>query len=171
MANEPQGRVTRPDELRPPMRPDPRSESLKRAETRAHELRTQPKTGLPSDVMKLDRELAPEGWTYELKRLSVYGQPDKQSQIGNAASGWDPVPVDRHPEVYIPPDCALMEKPASLVAESHEERKRATKAELRSQRKMLQEAPIDGARDIPGDRRASRNNEEYMAVRPNRVEE
>lgn len=168
MANPTDGRVTRPDDMRPPMRPDPRSESLKRAEERTKQLRSQPRTGLPSDVMKLDRGLAPDGWEYQLKRLSVYNQPDKQSQIGNSAAGWDNVPSDRHPDVYIPPDCALMEKPKSMVDDARREMTQATKDELRSQRRMLQEAPID-TMNTPADRRAVKFTEDYM--RPMRVAE
>lgn len=166
-----EGRITRPEEMRPAMRPDPRSESLRRAEARAKELRARPLMGLPTDVMNLDKDLAPEGWTYQFKRDSVYGQPDKQSQIGNRASGWEPVPPDRHPDTYIPPDGVLMEKPTVVVDEAHKQREKDTKAELRSQRGKLTESPIDEMPNMRADRRAVRFKEDWMAVRPGSVEE
>lgn len=74
---------------------------------------------------------APEGWTYEFKRESVFGKPDTRHQIGLRENGWRPVPASRHPEMMpegYDPDGPiridgqmLMERPEYLTQEAREE--------------------------------------------------
>lgn len=45
-----------------------------------------------------DRNLQPEGMTYEWKRYSVLGKEDRQYMARMLRQGWKPVPGERHPE-------------------------------------------------------------------------
>ena len=40
----------------------------------------------------------PSGWTYEWKRHTIYNQEDPSYQVQLAQTGWEPVPLSRHPE-------------------------------------------------------------------------
>ena len=85
-------------EVRKPMRED--NDSKTRAAQRAKELREHlGDLDDGTDDFYVDPQSIPEGWTYEWKRHSTYGQEDPAYQVQLARSGWTPVPVDRHPEM------------------------------------------------------------------------
>jgi hypothetical protein len=86
------------EESRPAMRPDMREESpLARAAKRAAEIKNS--GGLTFDGVDefyIDPSIIPEGWSYEWKRESIYGQKDDTYQLSLRQSGWEPVPYSRH---------------------------------------------------------------------------
>lgn len=109
---------------RPPLREeDPRARARKRAEElRAHigDL----DEGI--DDFYVDPESIPDGWTYEWKRHTVYGQEDPSYQVQLAREGWTAVPSSRHPAmmpagsteaIILRKGCILMECPTEIVRE------------------------------------------------------
>jgi hypothetical protein len=105
------------------------------------EIYRQTSMGGGNDPFAIDPFLVPEGWVYEWKRYSIYGQVDythlsKLARVGR----WTPVPAERHPGVFLPPDAKgpiihdglqLMERPLALHEEAMEEEKRAADGAMR----------------------------------------
>lgn len=116
------------EEFRPIERPqlredDPRARARKRAEElRAHIGDLDEGT----DDFYVDPESIPDGWTYEWKRHTVYGQEDPSYQVQLAREGWTAVPSSRHPAmmpagsteaIVLRKGCILMECPTEIVRE------------------------------------------------------
>lgn len=121
-AVEPEAAEERP--LRPSMRDDdPRARAAKRAaELRQHLGELDDGT----DDFYVDPDSIPDGWTYEWKRHSTYGQEDPAYQVQLARDGWTPVPASRHPEMMpyntteqtiLRKGLMLMECPTEIVQE------------------------------------------------------
>lgn len=88
--------VERP-EMRPEMREEnPRSAAARRAAEILGHLGDMDE-GVDEFYMSPDQ--VPDGWTYEWKRRTVYGQEDPAYQVALARTGWEPVPARRHPEM------------------------------------------------------------------------
>src|SRR4051812_384348 len=51
------------------------------------------------DKFYVDPSRIPDGWSYEWKRMSVYGQPDPDHMLNLKANHWKAVPLARHPEL------------------------------------------------------------------------
>lgn len=51
------------------------------------------------DKFFIDPRRIPDGWSYEWKRVSVYGQPDPDHMLNLKANHWRSVPLSRHPEM------------------------------------------------------------------------
>lgn len=109
---------------RPPLREDSPKE---RARKRAEELRQHlGELDEGTDDFYVDVNTIPDGWTYEWKRHTVYGQEDPAYQVQLAREGWSIVPASRHPnmmpvgateEVILRKGCILMECPTEIVVE------------------------------------------------------
>lgn len=110
--------------LRPSLRDDdPRARAKKRAEElRAHLGELDDGT----DDFYVDPDSIPDGWTYEWKRHSIYGQEDPAYQVQLARDGWSAVPASRHPEMMpyntteqtiLRKGLMLMECPTEIVQE------------------------------------------------------
>ena len=52
-----------------------------------------------SDKFYIDPRIIPDGWTYEYRRISIWGKPDPSYEVQLANAGWEPVPAYRHPEM------------------------------------------------------------------------
>lgn len=82
------------------------------------------------DKFAIDERRIPQGWTYEWKRWSTFGQEDRGYMMSLEENGWTPVPPERHPE-YMGPDykgghilrdgLILMERPVELTQEARAE--------------------------------------------------
>ena len=104
-----------PTPLRAPQRIDPNLKRFSRSTNR----------------FEVDPAVIPEGWSYEWKRFSVYGQEDRQHQVFVQRNHWKPVPAGRHPEIsgespdstkpIIIDGLMLMERPAYLTQQAREE--------------------------------------------------
>jgi hypothetical protein len=110
--------------LRPSLREDdPRARAAKRAaELRSHLGELDDGT----DDFYVDPDSIPDGWTYEWKRHSIYGQEDPAYQVQIARDGWSAVPASRHPEMMpyntteetiLRKGLILMECPTEIVQE------------------------------------------------------
>lgn len=114
------------------------NDSRARAAQRAKELRGHSEIIDAADDFYVDLDVIPDGWTYEWKRHTVYGQEDPAYQIQLARAGWTAVPASRHPsmmphdsssEVILRKGMILMECPTEIV----EERRRADLMAARQQ--------------------------------------
>ena len=125
------------DTLRGPMRED---DSRARAAQRAAELRghLQDEISDAEDKFFVDVDVIPDGWTYEWKRHTIYGEEDPSYQVALARAGWTAVPVNRHPnmmphntdhKVITRDGMILMECPTEIV----EERRRNELVKARNQ--------------------------------------
>lgn len=114
----------RPAPPRPALREeDPRARARKRAE----ELRSHiGELDEGTDEFYIEPESIPDGWTYEWKRHTVYGQEDPSYQVQLAREGWTAVPASRHPSmmpagateaVIMRKGCILMECPTEIILE------------------------------------------------------
>ena len=92
----------------------------------------------------------PDGWDYQWKRFTVAGQEDPSYQVQLARSGWEPVPVSRHPEmmpvatksaIIERKGMILMEKPFELVEESRNIELRKARQQVRAKEAQLSGAP------------------------------
>jgi len=98
------------------------------------------------DRFHIPAGVVPDGWMYEWKRKSIFGQPDTTHQVNLQRNGWTPVPASRHPGLWMPVDypgaveidgLALMEIPMALYREAKRDEKRAADEAVRGSRKKM----------------------------------
>lgn len=53
------------------------------------------------DKFEIPKEVVPEGWTYEWKTYSVYGQVETANISAKRKLGWEPVQTEDHPDDFI----------------------------------------------------------------------
>ena len=124
----------------------------KSAKDRAEEIRA---NRGDADIESVDRyrvdhlNLDPE-WTYEWKRKTLLGKEDPSYEVSLSRGGWEPVPLDRHPEMMplahkgktIEVDgMILMERPKELTDEARRVEERRAKAQVRTKEEQLRETP------------------------------
>ena len=132
---------------------DPRARAAKRAaEIRGH-LDGDMDDGV--DEFYIPPEMVPEGWSYEWKRRTVLNQEDPAYQVALARKGWEPVPLNRHPEMMPPgwdekvisrKGLVLMERPASITEEAQSIEKKRARMQMQQKEAQLRSAP-DGQFD------------------------
>lgn len=86
---------------RTPVRPDMRPPtSVELAKKRADEiLENLGGSQETMDKFKIADGLAPDGWVYEWKRRTIYNMEDPAYQVTLRRTGWETVPLSRHPEM------------------------------------------------------------------------
>jgi len=150
------------------MRSSPREEvreggerdSIREAELRAQEImdNLEGEGGAFGSELDIPANLAPPGWEYQLRRVSVAGMEDRHHQLGLLRSGWTPVPASRHPHLMPAhwqgaieiKGLMLMEKPKILVDRSRAAEEREALDQIRNSEAKLHEAPPNtGPRDHP----------------------
>jgi hypothetical protein len=81
------------------------------------------------DKFAIPKRFIPEGWTYEWKNYSVYGQENPQYLSSVFRTGWAPVPASRHPELIyigyigeaiIKDGMILVERPEEITREARD---------------------------------------------------
>ena len=135
--------------IRQPMRaemrePDPRSAAAKRAQEILENI-GQADEG--QDDFRTPK--APDGWTYEWKRNTLFNQEDPAYMTSLLRTGWEAVPAKRHPEMM--PIGAmksierkgmiLMERPAEVTRKFEEADKRRARLQMRAKEEQLGSAP------------------------------
>lgn len=137
-----------PSSLRQPLREeDPRAAAAKRA-AQLREHLGDVVDGQDDFYVPLDE--IPDGWTYEWKRHSTYGQEDPSYQIQLAREGWEPVPVGRHPWM-MPNDSAsnaiyrkgmiLMQCPTEIIEERQMAELRKARMQVRHKEQQIAGTP------------------------------
>jgi hypothetical protein len=139
-------------ELRPSMRDeDPRERAKKRADAIRNN-----RSGIDLDDVDrfaIDHNMIPDGWTYEWKRHTIYGQEDPSYQVRLAAGGWEPVPANRDarhlalmPTGWKNPiierdGMILMERPLELTEEARDVELRRARGQVRAKEQQLASTP------------------------------
>lgn len=143
--------------------------SLSRAEQRAREIRGMATDGGNSRD-KFWAPEAPDGWSYEWKRRTIYNKEDPSYSMELVRQGWEPVPLSRHPEMMPRgwqgetievEGLLLMERPKVFCDESRARERAETKAQIREKEAQLTGAPR--ARFGTGDAKV-RKTYEPMAI-------
>ena len=134
---------------RQPMRaemrePDPRSAAAKRAQEILDNI------GQADEGQDDFRTpTAPDGWTYEWKRNTLFNQEDPAYMTSLLRTGWEAVPAKRHPEM-MPIGASksierkgmiLMERPAEVTRKFEEADKRRARLQMRAKEEQLGSAP------------------------------
>ena len=141
--------IVEPVSIRQPMRaemrePDPRSAAAKRAQEILENI-GQADEG--QDDFRTPK--APDGWTYEWKRNTLFNQEDPAYMTSLLRTGWEAVPAKRHPEMM--PIGAmksierkgmiLMERPAEVTRKFEEADRRRARLQMRAKEEQLGSAP------------------------------
>jgi hypothetical protein len=102
------------------------------------------------DRYKIDLTNVPSDWSYEWKRKTLLGKEDPSYEVNLARGGWEPVPVERHPEMMpagykghtIELDgMMLMERPRELTDEAKDIEKRRARAQVIAKEAQLYDTP------------------------------
>ena len=126
---------------------DPRAEAERRAAEIMGHIGTLDEG---TDDFYVDLKTIPDGWTYEWKRRTVYGQEDPAYQVALARTGWTEVPASRHPEMM--PIAGgyktierkgqvLMERPQMITDRVVELNNRRARDQVRVKEQQLNSAP------------------------------
>jgi hypothetical protein len=106
-----------------------------------------------TDEFYVDPNMIPDGWTYEWKRHTVYGQEDPAYQVALARAGWTPVPADRCPRhrammpmgsdsmIITRKGNILMECPTEIVDERRMADRRAARDQVRHKEAQIAGTP------------------------------
>lgn len=153
-AKKPRGRprkervITRP-EIRAEPRAEIRSASPQDAAKRAAEIMGHISNMVPGN----DEFVAPPppvGWSYEWKRFTTFNQEDPSYQTQLAQTGWEPVPLSRHPEmmpaghkgnVILRKGNMLMQRPAVITQRFKDMELRAARQQVRAKEEQLGATP------------------------------
>ena len=137
---------------RPPMRTemrerDPRAEAERRAAEILGHIGSMDE-GV--DDFYIDPSKIPDGWTYEWKRKTIYGQEDPAYEVQLARNGWTAVPASRHPEMMpksggyqtiIRKGQVLMERPQIITDQVVDANNRRARAQVKVKEEQLSAAP------------------------------
>ena len=120
-------------------------DSKARAERRLAEIRgNMPDGGEYRD--KFWAPSPPDGWDYQWKRRTIYGQEDPAYQVELTRNGWEAVPLDRHPAMMPQgwkgktievEGMVLMERPKVLTDEARDRERRAARESVLTKEKQL----------------------------------
>lgn len=131
--------------------PVKREDSRTRAAERAAELRGHlGNLDEGTDDFYVSPDEIPDGWTYEWKRHTVYGQEDPAYQVQLAREGWTPVPASRHSSmmpvgttesVILRKGCVLMECPTEIVNERRLIEKKKARDQVRHKEAQIAGTP------------------------------
>jgi hypothetical protein len=104
------------------------------------------KRGSNTDRFHIPTHLVPDGWSYEWKRESLYGQEDTAHMMHMAENGWRPVMASAHPGLFMPEGyegairrdgMVLCERPIELTEEAQAEELAAARALQQAQKEQL----------------------------------
>ena len=121
-----------------------------------------------TDRYAFDKSIVPDGFVYQWKRHSILGQEDPAYMAELHQLGFDPVPAERHPGIFLPADYKgviviggqiLMERHIENECEARREDKKKADDQLRGSREQFGMVPrargFEGADANPGARRNS----------------
>lgn len=144
------GRARKNFDERPQMRPEIREDdSRAAAERRAMEIMN----GIDDtsyDATEFNAPKAPDGWTYEWKRHSTFNQEDPSYQTTLAQTGWEPVPLNRHPQMMptghkgdniIRKGMMLMQRPEIVTQKVKEREVMNARRQVKFKEEQLSNAP------------------------------
>jgi hypothetical protein len=134
------------------MRESP-EEARRRADERTAVLRGHFPDGVideSTDDFYIPKEDIPEGWDYQWKRHTLLGKEDPAYEVALARTGWEPVPVSRHPN-YMPEGydgvtimrrgMLLMERPMEITRDARRNEHKKARDQVRVKEAQLSAAP------------------------------
>ena len=135
-----------------PMRPELRPESSRAAaERRAAEILGNLSVAEEStDRFYVNPAHVPDGWSYEWKRRTLLGQSDPAYDVNLSRTGWEPVPLSRHPEEMpigwkgetIERDgMILMQRPRIITEQFENSERRKAREQMRDKEAQLRSTP------------------------------
>jgi hypothetical protein len=136
------------DTMRPPMREDDSRAAASRRAAQLREHLGDIVEGQDDFYVPLDE--IPDGWTYEWKRHTTYGQEDPAYQIQLARAGWEPVPVTRHPwmmpnntsaQTILRKGMILMQCPTEIIDERRAAEIRKARMQVRAKEQQIAGTP------------------------------
>ena len=103
-----------------------------------------------TDDFYVDKAKIPDGWSYEWKRKTVFGQEDPAYMVQLGRTGWKEVPASRHPEMM--PKAGgfatierkgqiLMERPQMITDQVTEINNNRARNQVRVKEQQLNSAP------------------------------
>lgn len=111
------------------------------------------KRGSNVDQFHVPEHIIPEGWSYEWKTETIYGQENTSHMMACYENGWTPVMSETHPGMFMPNDykgpirrggMILCERPIELTNEARAEEEEAARALVQAQKEQLGLAMPDG---------------------------
>jgi hypothetical protein len=122
-----------------------------------------------ADPFYVDRRIIPEGFSYEWKAESIYGQPNSDHMIQLRENHWRPVPAARHPELAAQGETTirrsgtiLCERPSYLTNEARmEDIQEAMKPVQQKEELMYGTPPGQMTRNHPSVRNVAFVKQEY----------
>ena len=135
-------------------------DDMARAEARIREIRGNPDLqGAGAERDKYWAPSPPTGWDYQWKLKSVMGQDDVDRIRQNEMSGWEPVPLSRHPDmmpkgwvgnVIEVGGLVLMERPKMFTDEARAAEARAAREAVLTKEMQMKEGRASdlGARQV-----------------------
>lgn len=103
-----------------------------------------------TDEFYVPNDMVPDGWTYEWKRHTVFGQEDPAYQVQLAREGWTPVPAARHPQLMpagqaegaiLRKGMVLMECPSEIIEERRSIETRRARKQVRDKESSIAGTP------------------------------
>lgn len=125
----------------------PTLSSQARAEARVREIRE----NMPEGGQSRDKFWAPpppDGWDYQWKMKTCMGEEFYSYQVELARNGWEPVPLDRHPELMPHgwtgktievEGLVLMERPSIFTEEARQDEARSAREAVMTKEAQLRD--------------------------------
>lgn len=125
----------------------PTLSSKARAEARVREIRD----NMPDGGQSRDKFWAPpppDGWDYQWKMKTCMGEEFYSYQVELARNGWEPVPLDRHPELMPHgwtgktievEGLVLMERPSVFTEEARQDEARSAREAVMTKEAQLRD--------------------------------
>ena len=145
------------------------ADSKARAEARIRAIRGNPGLATTGERDKYWAPPAPDGWDYQWKLKSVLNQDDNDRIRQNEMNGWEPVPLNRHPEL-MPKGwkgenievggLILSERPKLFTDEAREEERRAAREAILTKEAQMRE----GRSGDLGRRQVNRMSKSYASI-------
>jgi hypothetical protein len=132
------------------------------------------------DALYIPPELIPDGMRYNWKTLSVLGQQQTRRFGRFEATGWSPVPAERHPGLFTPKGfkgnieydgLVLMEKPEELCLQSEAREYMKARAQVMGKEAQIRGGDVDGVGFDTKHRSAQRVNRVSKSYEPFKVPE
>lgn len=134
------------------------------------------KHGAGNDALYIDTSKFPDGWTYEWKRRTVYGEENPAYNMSLAENGWEHVKASDHPELQTKPGAiergglCLMRRPDYLTEEAREEDRYVAENQVKRQAaSMGYDLGNERGTNHPSAKRVSHTRTEYVPISVNEI--
>jgi len=132
------------------------------------------------DILYIPPEIVPEGMRYNWKTFTVLGQQQARRFGRFEATGWSPVPAERHPGLFTPKGykgmieydgLVLMEKPEELCLRAEAREFMKARGQVMGKEAQIRGGDVDGVSFDTKHKSAQRVNRVSKSFEPFRVPE